>query len=56
MDFTANQLLGLLGIHFAADQLVGLPIAWASSSATLGARQLSWGLLAVRILRTSVTS
>ena len=44
----------LLSVHFIADQLVGLLIAWASSSATLGTprcsdslckrRQLSWGL------------
>ena len=46
----------LLGIHFATDQLVGLLITWASSSAMLGAHQLCWGLLGVRILCASVTS
>ena len=35
-DFTANQLVGLLGIHFTIEQLVGLLIAWASLSAMLG--------------------
>ena len=40
--FAANQLVGLLGARFFTNQLVGLFVA--SSSATLGAYQLSWGL------------
>jgi hypothetical protein len=42
MDFTANQLVGLLGAHSRSafssppTKLVGLLIAWASSSATWG--------------------
>ena len=35
-DFTTNQVVRLLGVHFAADQLVLLLIALALSSATLG--------------------
>ena len=47
--FTADQLVGLLGTWFFANQLVGLSVA--SSSATLGACQLSWGLrLSIRLL------
>ena len=34
MDFAADQLVGLLGARFFANQLVGLPVA--SSLATLG--------------------
>ena len=46
----------LLGVHFTADQLVGLLIAHASSLAMLGAHQLRWGLLGVWILRARVAS
>jgi hypothetical protein len=32
------------------------PVAWVSSSASLEARQLSWGLLGIRLLCTRVSS
>ena len=46
--FVADQLVGLLGARFFAIQLVGLFVA--SSSAMLGAHQLSWGLLVIWIV------
>jgi hypothetical protein len=52
--FTADQLVGLLGARFFANQLVGLFAAL--SSIILGARQLSWGLLGVRIVRRFIVS
>ena len=52
--FTANQLVGLLGARFFANQLVGLSIA--SSSGTLEACQLSWGLHVVWIICRFIAS
>ena len=47
-------MVGLLGARFFANQLVGLSVG--SSSATLGARQLSWGLHGVWIVRHFIVS
>ena len=67
MTFIANQLVELFGAHFVADQLVGLlsarffanqlvGLSVASSSATLGAHQLSWGLYDVWIVHRFIVS
>ena len=52
--FIADQLVGQLDARFFANQLVRLSVA--SSSATLGARRLSWGLHGIWIVRCFIVS
>ena len=58
IDFVADQLIGLFTgrFYFTVNQLTGLFVARALSSAILGAYQLSWGLLGVRIVCRFIVS